>query len=104
MDEGGNLVFTVTLSAAVQGGVNVSYATADGTAKLTDNDYTSASGTLSFTGTANEQLTITVATTEDTKVELAETLTVTLSGISAANVTSVGARRRGRSPTTTTPR
>ncbi len=97
-------MFTVTLSADVQGGVDVAYATADGTAKLTDNDYTSASGTLSFTGTANEQLTITVATTEDTKVELAETLTVTLSGISAANVTSVGARRRARSPTTTTPR
>ncbi len=102
MDEGGDLVFTVTLSADVQGGVNVAYATADGTAKLTDNDYTSASGTLSFTGTANEQLTITVATTEDTKVELAETLTVTLSGISAAERDERGrVRRRGRSPTTT---
>jgi ketosteroid isomerase-like protein len=93
--EGGNLVFTVTLSADVQGGVNVNYATADGTATTADNDYTAASGTLNFTGTAGEQQTITVPTTHDTKVEPDETLTVALSAISAANVTSVGSPATG---------
>src|SRR5207302_1608154 len=64
--EGGNLVFTVTLSNAVQGGVTVDYATSNGTAGDgtggSDSDYTAASGTLSFAGAAGSQ-TITVATT-----------------------------------------
>ncbi len=85
--EGGNLVFTVTLSAAVQGGVTVDFATADGTATTADGDYTANSGTLTFAGTAGEQQTITVATTADTTVEPDETLTVTLSSVTAANVT-----------------
>src|SRR5262249_43830300 len=67
--EGGDLVFTVTLSNDVQGGVKVHYATRDGTAPSSDSDYTAASGTLSFAGTAGEQHTITVHTTADTKVE-----------------------------------
>src|SRR4029077_3400864 len=95
--EGGNLVFTVTLSNDVQGGVNVAYSSADGTAKTSDSDYTAASGTLVFTGTAGEQHTITVATTADTKVEADETLTVALgtvtpqgAGVSASNFSTVG--------------
>jgi hypothetical protein len=40
--------FTVTLSAPSTVPVTVSYATADGTAKVSDNDYTAASGTLTF--------------------------------------------------------
>ena len=52
--EGGNLVFTVTLSNAVQGGVKVDYASGDGTATTADSDYTAASGTLTFSGTAGE--------------------------------------------------
>jgi len=94
--EGGNLVFTVTLSADVQDGVNVSYATADGSATLTDNDYTASNGTLNFAGVAGEQQTITVATTADAKVELTETLTVTLNGVTVADVTTSGSPATGR--------
>jgi Leucine-rich repeat (LRR) protein len=89
------MVFTVTLSHAVQGGLTVDFATADGTATLADSDYTQTSGTLTFDGTAGEQQTITVPTTHDTKVEPDETLTVALSAISAANVTSVGSPATG---------
>src|SRR5947208_517025 len=95
--EGGDLVFTVTLSNAVQGGVKVDYQTADGTAQTGDSDYTAATGTLVFTGTAGEQKTITVHTTADTKVEADETLTVSLSnvapqgaGVSAGSFTTPG--------------
>ena len=76
-----NLVFTVTLSNDVQGGVKVNFASGDGTATTADNDYTTASGTLTFSGTAGETHTITVATTADTKVEADETLSLTLSNV-----------------------
>src|SRR5438132_10606728 len=83
VSRGSNLVVTVSLSADVQGGVTVNYATADGTARTdTDSDYTAASGTLTFSGTAGTQ-SVTVSTTADTKVEADETLTVSLSGVTA---------------------
>ena len=89
--EGGDLVFTVTLSAAVQGGVKVDYATGDVSANA-GVDYTATSGTLTFSGTANETQTFTAHTTDDNKVEANETLTATLGnvapqgdGVGAAN-------------------
>src|SRR5207248_2442708 len=84
--EGGNLVFIVTLSNAVQGGVNVAYNSADGSATLADNDYTATSGSLTFAGTAGAQQPITVATTADTKVEADETLSVSLGTITPQGV------------------
>ena len=46
--EGGNAVFTVSLSAPSDADVLVNYATSDGTALVGDSDYTSASGTLTI--------------------------------------------------------
>ena len=41
--------FTVTLSAASNVNVTVNYATADGTAQVSDSDYAAGSGTVTFT-------------------------------------------------------
>ena len=72
-----NLVFTVTLSAASAATVNVSYATADGTAQTTDNDYQSTSGTLTF-NPGDLIKPITVVINGDQKTELDETVLVNL--------------------------
>lgn len=76
--EGGNLLFTVTLSPSATGTVTVNYATANGTA-VAPGDYTAASGTLTFTGGQTSK-TITVATIDDSTTESSEVMTVTLSG------------------------
>ena len=84
--EGGNLVFTVTLTGDVAGGFTVDYNTADITATA-GSDYTSQSGTLTFSGTDGEQLTITVPTLNDLIDEPDETLNAFLSNISNTLVT-----------------
>ena len=76
-DEGNSMTFTVTLGAAVQGGLKVTPGYTNGTAAGTD--YTKNTTALSFTGTANETKTFTVSTTEDAVVEGNETFTVGLS-------------------------
>ena len=76
--EGEALTFTVTLNRAVEGGLTVTPAFTDGTA-TEGTDYTANTAPLAFTGTAGEQQTITVATTEDEIVEVNETFTVSLS-------------------------
>src|SRR5207237_1315360 len=100
--EGGDLVFQEVLSADVESGVTVSYATANGTAQTTDSDYTAAGGTLTFAGTASETQSITVHTTGDTKVEANETLTVSLSGVTAATAVQTAAIGTSGSPATGT--
>ena len=80
-DEGDSMTFTVTLDNAVQGGLTVTPSYTNGTAA--DTDYTKNTNALSFTGTANETKTFTVATTEDTNAEADETFTVGL-GVSNA--------------------
>ena len=82
-DEGAGVEFTVTLDAAVAGGLTVTPSFTDGTA-TEGTDYTENTAGLSFTGTAGETQTFTVATTEDTDVESDETFTVglTVSGTS----------------------
>ena len=77
-EEGDSLTFTVTLNRAVQGGLTVTPSFTDGTATK-GTDYTENTGALSFTGTAGEQQTFTIATTEDEIVEENETFTVSLS-------------------------
>src|SRR5438067_1105737 len=42
----------LTLSADVQGGATVNFASSDGTATTGDSDYTGVSGTLTFSGTS----------------------------------------------------
>ncbi len=75
--EGDSITFTVTLDAAVTGGLAVTPSFTDGTATK-GTDYTENTAAIKFTGTAGEQQTFTVATTEDTDVEAHETFTVSL--------------------------
>ena len=75
--EGDDITFTVTLDKAVQGGLTVTPNFTDGTA-TEGTDYDENTTALTFTGTANEKKTFTVSTKEDTDVEGAETLTVSL--------------------------
>ena len=74
--EGDSLSFTVSLDRAVSGGLTVTPSYTNGTAS--SSDYTENTTVLSFTGTANESHTFTVATTDDALVEAAETFTVGL--------------------------
>ncbi len=74
-----NLTLTVNRSGATNGTATVDYATADLSATA-GVDYTSATGTLTFTNGVATQ-TITVPITEDTEVETNETFRVTLSGV-----------------------
>ena len=82
-----SLDFTVTLSEDIEAPnpITVDYATSDGTA-LSGEDYTTASGTLSFVGTKGETKTISVPILGDTKIELDETFTVTLSNIKSSGL------------------
>ena len=82
-DEGNGMTFTVTLSAAVQGGLKVAPGYTNGTAASTD--YTANTAALSFTGTANETKTFTVQTKEDAVLEANETFTVGLTVSNAPN-------------------
>jgi len=74
------MTFTVTLTGEVQGGLEVSYATADGSAKA-GIDYDSASGTLIFAGTAGETQTIDVTIINNTTVESDKAFAVSLSNV-----------------------
>ena len=75
--EGDPITFTVTLDKAVPGGLTVTPSFTDVTATK-GTDYTENTAALTFTGTAGETKTFTVATTEDTDAEPAETFTVSL--------------------------
>ena len=76
-DEGDGITFTVTLGAAVQGGLKVTPSYTNGTAA--NGDYSTNTTALTFSGTANETRTFTVSTTEDAVLEADETFTVRLS-------------------------
>ena len=78
-----NAVFTVTLSNAVDTAVTVNYATANGTATTTDNDYTAIATTPLTFNAGETSKTITVAVNGDTKVETNETFFVNLSNLQA---------------------
>jgi large repetitive protein len=85
--EGGAITFTVTLSDRGLTDVNeytVEYDTADGTATASapNADYTSKSGTLTFTP-ADSSETVDVQTAQDSLDEAAETFNVTLSNASS---------------------
>jgi hypothetical protein len=80
-----NAVFTVTLSTPSGQTVGVNYATADGTATQ-PSDYTSTSGTLTFTPGQTTR-TITVPVIGETVPEANETFFVNLSGATNATIT-----------------
>ncbi|MBI2927593.1 MAG: HYR domain-containing protein, partial [Verrucomicrobia bacterium] len=87
-----NMVFTVSLSNPSFQTVTVGFATADGTATLADNDYESASGTVTFAPGLTTQ-TITVLVNGDGVFEADETFVVNLAG--AVNATIVDAQGLG---------
>ena len=76
-DEGDAITFTVTLGAAVQGGLTVTPDFTDGTA-AEGTDYDENTAAMSFTGTKGETKSFTVSTTEDAVLEAHETFTVGL--------------------------
>jgi hypothetical protein len=74
--------FTVTLSAAYDQAVTMSYRTVNGTATTSDNDYVAKSDTLTFTpGETNK--TITIEVKGDSKKEANETFYLDLFGLSS---------------------
>ena len=81
--EGTSLTFTVTLDKAVPGGLTVTPSYTDGTATA-GSDYIANTAVLTFTGTASETQTFTVATQADGAVENNETFTVGL-GVSGTS-------------------
>lgn len=81
------LSITATVNNAVDGGFTVGYSITGGTATIADSDYSgSATGTLTFAGTANETETIQLTINGDAKVELDETITFALGSPSKANI------------------
>ncbi|MBX3400635.1 MAG: VCBS repeat-containing protein [Gemmataceae bacterium] len=77
----GKMTFTVVLSNPVQGGLKVNFATSDGSAKTSDNDYDANSGTLIFAGNANEPQTFMVTVNDDATIEPNEFFNVALSNV-----------------------
>jgi gliding motility-associated-like protein len=81
-----NMDFTVSLSASCTNDVTVNYATSNGTAMVSDNDYSSTIGTLTITA-GNTSGIISVPVNGDVKDENNETFTVTISSPSAGTIT-----------------
>ena len=77
--------FTVNLSHAASAAVTVAYATADGSAQAGE-DYTSASGTLTFSAGETEK-TVSVTVLDDAVDEGEETFTLDLSNATGATIT-----------------
>ena len=102
-DEGDGITFTVTLDKAVSDGLTVTPSFTGGTATK-GTDYTENTAAISFTGTAGETQTFTVATTNDAAAEPDETFTVSLAVSDTAAIVTATTPRQGRSPTTTTRR
>ncbi|MYI90053.1 MAG: hypothetical protein F4082_07215, partial [Gammaproteobacteria bacterium] len=75
--EGDTITFTVTLDNAVKGGFKVTPGFTDVSAAK-DTDYDENTDTITFAGTAGENHSFTVDTTEDTVDEPTETFTVSL--------------------------
>ena len=76
--------FVVTLNPAGEANITVDYATSNGTASA-GSDYTAQSGTLTFTAGETSK-TVTVAIIDDSTEESDETLTLTLSNPSGAEI------------------
>ena len=94
--EGSAITFTVTLSAASENMVTVSYATSlqTGDKAAGSGDFTAESGALTFAAGDTAQ-TFTVSTTGDSTAEEDETFTVTLSSASNATIPAGGGTATG---------
>lgn len=71
-------MYTITLSAPVQGGLSVGYATADGTATA-GTDYDAVADSVSFANSSNQTQTVTVDVRGDSTLEGDESFQVALS-------------------------
>ena len=78
-DTAGSVTITAQRIEGSGGQFDVPYASSDGTATIADNDYTAASGTLSWLDGETGNKTFTVAVTSDRNIEADETVTLTLS-------------------------
>jgi hypothetical protein len=81
-----NFNFTVSLSAAYDAAVTVSYATANGTASVANNDYQAKSGTVTFAAGVTSQ-TVTILVNGDRTKESDETFYLNLSNAVSALIT-----------------
>jgi hypothetical protein len=81
-----NAVFTVSLSDAPTSPVTVDFSTADVSATVADNDYISASGTLTFPAGATDPMTISIPVVGDTRAEGTEFFLVNLSNPTGATI------------------
>jgi len=81
--EGGTATFSLILSHAVQGGFTVDVAALPGSAYL--GDFNNVPRTITFTGTAGEVRTFTVATVNDNEVEPSEAFSVNMSNLVMGN-------------------
>ena len=85
-EDGGNVVFTVSISAASGSEVTVDYATSDGTATK-GQDYTETTGTLTFAANSVASQNISVPVADDAVDEAEEeTFTLTLSSAQGASL------------------
>jgi len=81
-ENSGTATITLTLDNAVDGRFSVDVSTSDGTATTADADYTSVITNLTFAGTPGEVQTFQIPITDDSKVELDETVSISMSGLS----------------------
>src|SRR5262249_35297705 len=77
--------FRVTRTGDLSGASSVQFTTADGTAKVSDNDYQSQSNTIGFDPGQGSK-TVTILVNGDTKVESDETFVVNLSNATGATI------------------
>jgi Calx-beta domain/SdrD B-like domain/Dockerin type I domain len=82
---GKNFVFSVTRFQGSESSATVAYGTSNGTATTVDNDYVATSGTLTF-APGQDTAFVTVVVNGDTKSELDETFSVTLSNAVGAGI------------------
>ncbi|MFY0602143.1 MAG: DUF4347 domain-containing protein [Cyclobacteriaceae bacterium] len=87
-ENAGTQTITATLDVAVDGGFAFDVFTTDGTATVTDSDYSSTAGsTLTFSGTAGETQTLNLGGLGDTKVETDETFTIAMRNLGFSSFT-----------------
>lgn len=83
--DGATVNFTITLTGVASSVVTVAYETLDGTARLADNDYRKAKGTLAFQPGETTK-TIAVAVIGDAKPESDESFSLALTSVTGASI------------------
>ena len=84
-EDGGNVTVSTTMTNKSGSTCTVDYATSDGTA-LSGSDYTSTTGTLSWSSGEDGAKTFDITILEDNTSEIGETITVTLSNQSCGSI------------------